>query len=55
MNEYNEWCEKYFSKFGYSPDAEMGYVEPTLDDIKKAVETGVEIDFYKGMPEGAYT
>jgi hypothetical protein len=55
MNNREELNEKYFLKFGYHPDAEFGYNEPTESDLLKAIETGIEFDFYEGMPEGAKT
>lgn len=55
MNNKEELNKKYFLKFGYAPDAEFGYNIPTESDLLKAIETGVEFDFYKGMPKGTHT
>jgi hypothetical protein len=55
MNEKEKLNEQYFLKFGYSPDAEFYYNEPTESDLLTAIETGIEFDFYKGMPENAKT
>jgi|688.fasta_scaffold2622118_1 hypothetical protein len=33
----------------------MGYIEPTTEEIKNAVESGVEFDLYKNMPDGEHT
>ena len=55
MNNEKELNEKYFLKFGYFPSATYGYNIPTESDLLKAIETGIEFDFYKGMPKNAKT
>lgn len=50
--EYIDACYDYYEKFLSNPLTVRAYVKPTIDELKESIETGIEFDFYKDMPDG---
>lgn len=52
-DEIDDLYDKYALKFGYDPSVIESYNQPTIDDLKNAIESGIEFDFYEGMSQSS--